>query len=132
MNDLQKIREKSMPLHVLIVDDEAAILEGTSNFMKKFFSRVDCAQDGEAALKMLREDGPYDLVLTDIRMPKMSGWALVEAMKSIDKELFVAVMTGSPDFDAREKKDCDIYLAKPVDIDKMKLMLEMIIKKKGL
>lgn len=132
MNDLQKIREKISHLHVLIVDDEDAILEGTIGFMKKFCSRVDGAQDGEAALEMVQEQGPYDIVLTDVRMPKMSGWALARKLRSMDRGIFVAVMTGSPEMDGVRTEDCDVYMAKPIDIDKMQLMLEILIQKKDL
>lgn len=132
MNDLQRIREKIMPLHVLIVDDEDAILEGMVSFMKKFCSRVDGAQNGEVALKMVQEQGPYHIVLTDVRMPKMSGWVLAKELKNMNQGIFVAVMTGSPEMDGIRAEDCDVYMAKPVDINKMQLMLETLIQKKGL
>ena len=131
MNDLQIIREKLTSLHVLIVDDEDAILEGTINFMKKFCSRVDGAQNGEIALTMVQEQGPYDIVVTDVRMPKMSGWALAKELKNLNQGIFVAVMTGSPEMDGIHK-DCDLYMPKPIDISKMKLMLETLIEQKGL
>jgi YesN/AraC family two-component response regulator len=100
--------------------------------MKKFCSHVDGAKNGEIALKMVREQGPYDIVLTDVRMPKMSGWALARELKNVDPNIFVAVMTGSPEMDGICTEDCDIYMAKPIDIEKMQLMLEALIEKKGL
>jgi len=132
MNELQVIREKLTPLHVLIVDDENAILEGTINFMKKFCSHVDGAQNGEIALKMVQEQGPYDIVVTDVRMPKMSGWTLAKELRNLNQGIFVAVMTGSPEMDGVQSEDCDLYMPKPIDMGKMKLMLETLIEKKGL
>lgn len=132
MNDLQRIREKVTSLHALIVDDEDEIREGTIKFMKKFCDHVDGAENGEAALKMVEEKGPYDIIVTDVRMPKMSGWALAKVLRDSDKEIFVAVMTGSPEMDGMHNEDCDLYLAKPIDITKMQSMLENIIAKKGL
>ncbi len=132
MNDLQIIREKINPLRVLIVDDEDAILEGMISFMQKFCGHVDGAKNGEIALKMVQEQEPYDIVMTDVRMPKMTGWELARELKNRDQEIFVAVMTGSPEMDGIRSEDCDIYMAKPIDIDKMKLMLEALIEKKGL
>lgn len=132
MNDLIKIREKVASLHVLVVDDEDELRESIIKFMKKFFTCVDGAQNGEVALNMLQKEGQYDIVITDVRMPKMSGWELLKAIKTLDKELFVTVMTGSPELDGGQKDDCDLYLSKPIDIEKMQLMMEMIIKKKGL
>ncbi|HEX5710145.1 MAG TPA: response regulator [Sulfuricurvum sp.] len=132
MYDLKTIKEKVNALRVLIVDDEDQIREGTIVFMKKFCAHVDGALNGEEALKIFRENGPYEMVLTDIRMPKMNGWDLIKSLKEIDPELFVAAMTGSPEMDSALTKNCDMYLSKPIDITKMQTMLEMIIQKKGL
>lgn len=132
MNDLQKIREKVTPLHVLIVDDEDALLDGAVSFMQKFCARVDGAHNGETALKMVQEQGPYDIVLTDVRMSKMSGWALAKELKKMDQKCFVAVMTGSPEMDGICTDYCDVYMAKPIDIDKMQSMMETLIEKQGL
>lgn len=132
MNDLKLIRDKVTSLHALIVDDEDDIREGTIKFMKKFCDHVDGAKNGESALKLVEEKGPYDIILTDIRMPKMSGWALAKTLRDIDDEIFIAVMTGSPEMDGVNKENCDLYIAKPIDISKMQFMLENIIAKKGL
>lgn len=132
MYDLKAIKEKVNHLRILIVDDEEQIREGTIVFIKKFCAHVDGAKNGEDALKIFRENGPYDMVLTDIRMPKINGWDLVKALKQIDAELFVAVMTGSPEMDGIFTQNCDMYMSKPIDITKMQTMLEMIITKKGL
>lgn len=132
MYDLKAIREKVLSQTVLIVDDEEDILKGTAVFMKKFFNKVDTANNGEDALKKFQEDGPYDIVLTDVRMPKMTGWKLIEKLKNIDSDFFSAVMTGSPDIDGVFKTRCDIFMAKPVDITNLMRMMEMIILKNGL
>jgi YesN/AraC family two-component response regulator len=132
MNDLKMIREKVTHLRVLVVDDEELIREGTIQFMKKFCAHVDGADNGESALKKFNKDGPYDVILTDVKMPKMTGFTLVEALKNIDAELFIAVMTGSPDVDRKLKDHCDFFMTKPIGIDEMKTMLELVIQKKGL
>ena len=132
MNDLKKIREKVSSLRALVVDDEDELRESIIMFMKKFFTNVDGAQNGKIALEMLKEDDSYGVVLSDIRMPKMTGWDLAEEIRSLDRELFIAIMTGSPEVDGEDRESCDIYLPKPIDITSMRLMLEAIIKKKGL
>ena len=100
--------------------------------MKKFFTSVDSASNGAIALAMLKEGAPYDVVLSDVRMPKMSGWELAQMISSLDKGVFIALMTGSPEMDGGDMEHCDIYLAKPLDLEKMQVTLEAIIKKKGL
>ncbi len=89
MNDIKTIREKVRSLHVLLVDDEDLILEGTSAFLRKFFDQVDTAKNGEIGLEKFKNDGPYDIVLSDIQMPKMSGDKLIEANKKDEYRLFL-------------------------------------------
>jgi YesN/AraC family two-component response regulator len=131
MNDIKTIREKVRSLHVLLVDDEDLILEGTSAFLRKFFDQVDTAKNGEIGLEKFKNDGPYDIVLSDIQMPKMSGDKLIEAIKKINTTVFTAIMSGSPGLD-KDLGLCDIYLTKPITIDSMMKILNMIIAKKNL
>jgi len=132
MNDIKSLRDRVKSLHVLIVDDELMIREKTAIFMKKFFEYVDVAEDGAAALQMFKNHKDYDIVVTDIQMPNMSGWELIVALREIDENIFIATMTGSPNTDDELINLCDIYLAKPVDISHMLTLMEEIIKSKGL
>lgn len=131
MSDIKTMREKVRSLRVLLVDDEALILEGTGLFLRKFFDCVDTAQNGEIALEKFKNDGPYDIVLSDIQMPKLSGDKLIAAIKKIDTHVFTAIMSGSPGFGA-EHDNSDIYLIKPINIDSMMQLLNMIIEKRQL
>ena len=131
MNNMKETREKIKSLRVLVVDDEDEIREGVLLFMRKFFENVDSAKDGEEALLIFKEDRTYDVVITDIQMPRMTGWKLIEALRAIDKDVFVTAMTGSHD-DNQLISQCDVYLKKPVNIDSMIEMMKKIIEKRGL
>jgi len=132
VSDLNKMREKVKSLRVLIVDDEEDIRRVTSGFMKKFFDDVDCAENGVMALEMIEVDEPYDIVLTDMQMPKMKGDILAQQIAKIDESVFIAIMTGSPIDDIDSVKNCDMYLPKPIGIDEMFNMIDMLIMKKDL
>lgn len=131
MSDLKIMREKVRSLPLLLVDDEDLILEGTGLFLKKFFDRVDTAKNGEIALEKFKSEGPYDIVLSDIQMPRMSGDQLLESIKKIDTSVFTAIMSGSPGV-GKDLENSDIYLTKPITIDSMLKLLNMIIEKKHL
>jgi len=62
-------------LHVLVVDDEPAILRKLMRLLQRDGHIVESATDGQAALARLREDD-YDLVLCDLRMPELDGQTL--------------------------------------------------------
>jgi CheY-like chemotaxis protein len=70
---------------VLVVDDEAHIVQVVALKLRNADLEVDTALDGAEALQMLRLR-PYDLVVTDLQMPEMSGTELAEAM-SVDPRL---------------------------------------------
>ena len=86
------------PARILVVDDEPGIRVMLSAALKREGHDVLLATDGQSALATL-ETGPVDLVVTDIRMPGMTGIELLDAAKRIDPGLSVIMMTayGSKD-----------------------------------
>ena len=132
MNEFQNIREKVSSMNVLIVDDESAIREQAILFMEKFCKNVDSAVDGEDALNKICKNNNYDIVLTDIRMPKMTGLELTDKINNMNKKLFIGVMSGSYALYNKISSRYDIFLEKPININNMKVMLEKVIAVKGL
>jgi CheY-like chemotaxis protein len=65
---------------VLVVDDEPLVLETTAAIVRSFGFSVRAAPDGFAALKILREVLP-DIIITDLRMPSMSGFELLSVVR---------------------------------------------------
>lgn len=131
MNDVKIIKEKVRSLSVLLVDDEDLILNKMSTFLRKFFDQVDTADNGETALEKFKKDGPYDIVLSDIKMPRMSGNELIEEIKKIDKNVFTLIMSGSTE-DVKESDIYDICYKKPISIDNIMNFLNMLIAKRKL
>lgn len=78
---------------VLVVDDEKTILELGRRFLASEGFDVEIASQGMQAMKLL-EQAPYEILLTDIRMPGMSGLELMKAAKSLRPELIMVVITG--------------------------------------
>jgi len=76
--------EKGGIERVLVVDDEENIAEVVSLFLKSKGYFVSTAKNGEDALKILKEDY-YDLVISDIRMPKMDGLALLKEINKLSR-----------------------------------------------
>lgn len=130
MNDLKLIKEKVSSLRILVVDDEELIRVLMGNFMEKLFGEVVSAVDGKDALKKFDELGPFDMVLTDIRMPRMNGRELIKELRRIDKNLFIAVMSGAPEEAEDDLQNCDVFVEKPVGFDKILDMLATMIQSK--
>lgn len=116
---------------VLIVDDERMIREGLKSsidWQKLMFSDVYLAKDGIEGQDMILQYEP-DLVITDIKMPRMNGIEMMEATRQIDYEKLI--LSSYDDFEyakaAIQFKVVD-YLLKPIDEDELNTLLQTIVK----
>ncbi len=106
---------------VLIVDDEPSATRTASLWLERDGCRCLIASSAEEALQKL-EKAAFDVVLTDIRMPEMSGIDLLKAVKERDSTIQVIVMTGSFSIDfAVEaiRSHVDDYLVKPFEPEQL-------------
>lgn len=111
---------------ILIVDDNPHMSSLLSDILDFFDYKGAGAQDGEEALKILGEES-FDMVITDLRMPKMGGMDLLRTIKDKFPHLPVVVITGfgtdsskSDAFDAH----ADGFLAKPFKVEEIKKLLK--------
>lgn len=130
MGDIKQIKEKASSLRILVVDDEELIRLLMCNFMERLFGEVVSAVNGQDALEKFNRYGPFDMVLTDIRMPKMGGRELIKELRSIDQKLFIAVMSGDTEEGEDDLKNSDVFVEKPVGFDKILEMLSNMLEKK--
>jgi len=79
--------------HVLVVDDEGAIRYSVSKTLQRIGYQVDEAASGEEALELIARH-EYEVILTDIRMPGLSGVDLLKRIKDISPDAIVILMTG--------------------------------------
>jgi len=82
----------SKHLTLLLAEDHNELRESTTNILQNFFEKVDAACDGEEALTFYNEN-KYDIILTDIRMPKVDGISFVEAIYEKNPEQKVIVLS---------------------------------------
>ncbi len=79
--------------HLLLVDDEAITVMALERFLARKGFRVSVAANGQEALSLAAQDPP-DLVVTDMRMPRMSGRDLIRELRLARADLPVVVVTG--------------------------------------
>ena len=82
---------------VLIVEDEAAVRRLATSVLRDRGYQVQEACDGAEALAVINKSAPFDLVLTDVIMPKMSGRVLYDHLKTSMPEVKVLFMSGYTD-----------------------------------
>ena len=83
---------------VLIVDDEEAILKGIKLNLGREFS-ISTAKESKEALEIVREQGPFDVVVSDMRMPGMDGATLLRTIKEENPQIMTILLTGHADFE---------------------------------
>ena len=118
-----------MGASILLVDDEEGIRTVLGISLADAGYDVTTAASGEEALARFAERKP-DIVLTDIKMPGLSGLDLLERLKAADPEVEVIMLTGHGDMDLAIqslKRDATDFLTKPVNDD----MLEVALRRAG-
>ena len=105
---------------LLVVDDDAAFLDLMSLHLRRKGYHVEPAQDGLEALRLIRTKGPFDVLVTDLMMPGLSGLELLRRAKKTDPALEVIVITAGGSLEMaisalREDGAFD-YLTKPLDM----------------
>jgi DNA-binding response OmpR family regulator len=124
-----------MTKRILIADDDLLLRELLVARLSTTGHDLDLAADGEEALVKLRRRS-FDLVLLDLRMPRMDGIEVLQSMKAIPghKATKVIVLTGSrseDDVADAERLGVESYLAKPVDIERLAERIEMVLNPSG-
>jgi response regulator RpfG family c-di-GMP phosphodiesterase len=117
---------------VLVVDDEAPIREMLAEFLELEGYLVGSASDGEEALRELAK-APYDVVLTDLKMPRLGGIALLEALAESVPGVLAVIMTGfgtvETAIDAMKRGAYD-YILKPFKLREVLHVIERAVEKK--
>jgi CheY-like chemotaxis protein len=110
--------------NILIVDDDETIL----HILKRFFIRegfqVFVAKDGIEAMERLKAENPA-IVLTDLKMPSLSGIELIQFIRQNTKDTAIVVMTAYPEEWAG--KEVEAYFVKPFDIEEMFSAIQRIL-----
>ena len=122
-----------MENRVLVVDDEKEIRVFLNKALSRFGGfHVELAESGEEALRKLEKE-PFDLVLTDLKMPKMDGLQLIAGIAKSKPETLTIMMTGHGSIDSAleaMKLGASDYITKPLNLDETILRLRKVLEEK--
>ena len=120
--------------NVLIIDDEKAIRKTLSEILSYEGYKIDEAGDGEEGLKLFSSK-TYDVVLCDIKMPKMDGIEFLEKARLINPDVPIIVISGHGNIDTAVdavKKGAFDYVSKPPDLNRLLITLRNAMDKQVL
>ncbi len=119
-----------MAKKVLVVDDEKLIVKGIRFSLEQDGMEVDCAYDGEEALKMAT-DNKYDMILLDIMLPKMDGFQVCQQIREFSQVPIVMLTAKGDDMDKilGLEYGADDYITKPFNILEVKARIKAIMRR---
>jgi len=119
---------------ILVADDEQSMREFLDIMLKKEGYKVSLASNGEEVVKLVDND-LFDLVLLDIRMPKLDGISALKKIKAIAPETVVIMITAYASADTAikaMKEGAYDYITKPFKVEEIKLIIKNALEKKNL
>jgi len=131
-SDQKLVHEAKRPLNILLAEDNRINRMLISNMLVNIGHRVDTAEDGEMAVEAIRKHR-YDLVLMDVRMPKLSGPEATEIIRQGEGEasrLAIIAVTADATAAHRDrfiKVGMDAVVTKPIELNKMLRAIDQVM-----
>jgi DNA-binding NtrC family response regulator len=123
------------PARLLLVDDDEAACRLLSEVLEREAYRVVSALSTDEAIAKLEQEGPFDAVLTDLRMPRKSGLDLLRTVRGRDPEALVLVLTAFGDAAAAGeaiRAGAYDFISKPYDIQTLRETLDRALGRRRL
>ena len=128
---MKKLMKFAQQLKVLYVEDNQESREATLGLLDNIFGHITTAINGEDGLEKFKKDN-FDLILTDINMPKMNGIEMTIKIREINKNIPILILSAyneSGYFMETIKQGVDGYLLKPIDLNQFIDMINKAIEK---
>ncbi|MFQ6002468.1 MAG: response regulator, partial [Candidatus Zixiibacteriota bacterium] len=117
---------------ILVVDDEERMCESLKTLLSGVGYDVSIVQEGEKAIEKINRND-FDLVITDIKMPRFDGLDILKAARSKDQDALVILMTGFASLESAVSainQGAYDYLMKPVEFSDLKLTIRRGLEKR--
>ena len=132
---LWKMNRKSSR-RILVVEDDDALRAGLQDFLLRHGIHTICSRDGEEAVRMVRhEREPFDVVLTDLMLPRKDGLEVLQAVKGHSPKTEVVIMTGFASLETAIdsiRHGAFDYITKPFQFVQIEIVLDRIEERRKL
>jgi two-component system, NtrC family, response regulator PilR len=128
------VRPDRTPTRILVVDDERSMRELLGIVLRREGYEVMIAENGRGAVAVLERE-PVDLIISDIKMPDMSGVDVLRAAKQIDQDILGIMITAFASADTAieaMRLGAHDYLSKPFDVDELKMKVRNALEQRQL
>ncbi len=129
---LPDLISRSKKLELLYVEDNESARRYTLEMLTRFFEHITVAENGVEGLEKFKEKS-FDLILTDINMPKMSGTEMISKIRELDQNITILVLSAHNEPNYYEEVSAysvKHYLAKPLALAQLIETLNLLIEDK--
>ena len=116
---------------ILVVEDDKELNRTVCSYLDNNGYTALGALDAEAAFDRMYEN-TYDLIISDIMMPGVDGFELVQNVRSVNKTIPILLMTARDDLAAKQRgfhAGIDNYMVKPIEVDELLLRIEALLRR---
>jgi two-component system cell cycle sensor histidine kinase/response regulator CckA len=127
---LRSKRAAQGPKNVLVVDDEEPVRRFVGRVLRDAGYKVSLACDGPDAIRVAAEEGPFEILVTDLMMPEMTGDELGRRLRANEPRLKVLYLTGFSDRLFKEKAmlwQDEAYLDKPCSVKGLQQAVSLLV-----
>ena len=120
--------------HIAVIDDERESLAAISRALRRVGYRVDSYEDSQEAMAQLDRFKQFDLVITDLKMPRVTGMDLLRAVRSVNPEAGVLMVTGHGTVETAVEAmrlGADDYILKPLDLFELRDRVRQILESRA-
>ncbi|UII22370.1 response regulator [Fulvivirga ligni] len=123
-----------MKYKILIIDDTIPLLEEITDILKMEGYDVETANDAYGGMQKVATTSP-DLIITDVLMPEINGFQLVEKLKSIDKHkdipiIILSAQASKENMNKAKEISANLFLKKPCSADELIFSIESLLNQK--
>jgi two-component system response regulator PilR (NtrC family) len=126
--------ERATRFRILVADDERSIRELLAIVLRRDGYEVILAENGRTALNVLEQE-PVDLLISDIKMPDMSGVEVLRAAKQVDQDILGIMITAFASTESAVealRMGAYDYVSKPFDVDELKIIVRNALERRQL
>lgn len=126
--------ERATRFRILVADDERSIRELLAIVLRRDGYEVILAENGRTALNVLEQE-PIDLLISDIKMPDMSGVEVLRAAKQVDQDILGIMITAFASTESAVealRMGAYDYVSKPFDVDELKIIVRNALERRQL
>ena len=131
---MDTLMEAVEQVRILVVDDEEIIRNLLQDTLSKTGYKTKTAKDGQEAIELI-ENEPFEIIITDLKMPGMNGVELLQHVQKINPDICILIITayGTVESSVNAMKlGAYDYICKPFELEEMKVIIEKAVERQRL